>query len=62
MRIAITLVLLLPAFAQSADLTAQLELQDEAAQALRAARDRLGALNFDRVEAQPVINAGTLYG
>jgi exoribonuclease-2 len=44
--------------AQSADLAAQLKLQDEAAQALRAARDRLGALNFDRLEAQPVIKDG----
>src|ERR1019366_7047268 len=39
-------------------LQAQLKLQDEAAQALREARHRLGALTFDRVEAQPVIAGG----
>jgi exoribonuclease-2 len=42
----------------SADLQAQLKLQDEAAQALRAQRHRLGALNFDRVEAEPVVSNG----
>jgi len=44
--------------AASAPLQAQLKLQDEAAQALRAARHRLGALTFDRAEAQPVITNG----
>jgi VacB/RNase II family 3'-5' exoribonuclease len=44
--------------AASGDLQAQLKLQDEAAQALRAARHRLGALTFDRAEAQPVITNG----
>ena len=39
---------------QSAEMQAQLQLQNEAAHALRAARDRLGALNFDRKEVQPV--------
>ena len=42
----------------SRDLMAQLKLQDEAAQALRAERHRLGALDFDRVEAEPVITDG----
>jgi VacB/RNase II family 3'-5' exoribonuclease len=37
--------------AASAELQGQLKLQDEAATALRAQRHRLGALNFDRVEA-----------
>ncbi|MBV9613469.1 MAG: RNB domain-containing ribonuclease [Acidobacteriaceae bacterium] len=46
----------------SADLAAQLKLQDEAAQALRAQRHRLGALNFDRIEAQPVIEDGDIKG
>ena len=39
----------------SAELAAQLKLQDEAAQALRHQRYRLGALEFDRIEAQPVV-------
>jgi VacB/RNase II family 3'-5' exoribonuclease len=44
--------------AASAGLAAQLKLQDEAAQALREARHRLGALTFDRAEAQPVMANG----
>jgi exoribonuclease-2 len=36
--------------AASADLAAQLKLQDEAAQILSAQRQRMGALNIDRVE------------
>ena len=44
--------------AASAELEAQLRLQDAAAQRLRDARHRLGALNFDRVEAEPVIADG----
>jgi VacB/RNase II family 3'-5' exoribonuclease len=44
--------------AASKDLQAQLKLQDEAAQNLREARHRLGALTFDRVEAQPVMTDG----
>jgi VacB/RNase II family 3'-5' exoribonuclease len=44
--------------AASPELQAQLKLQDEAAQRLRAARHRLGALTFDRVEAQPVMTDG----
>jgi VacB/RNase II family 3'-5' exoribonuclease len=44
--------------AASPALQAQLKLQDEAAQRLREARHRLGALTFDRVEAQPVMTDG----
>ncbi len=39
-------------------LTPQLKLQDEAAQALHQERHRLGALEFDRVEAEPVVSDG----
>jgi exoribonuclease-2 len=46
--------------AASADLAAQLKLQDEAAQALREARHRLGALTFDRLEAQPIVVDGAV--
>jgi exoribonuclease-2 len=42
----------------SADLAAQLKLQDEAALCLREARHRLGALTFERLEAQPVFKDG----
>jgi len=44
--------------ARSAELAAQLKLQDEAAGILREARHRLGALTFDRLEAQPVFADG----
>ena len=47
-----------PKVAASADLQAQLKLQDEAAQSLREQRHRLGGLNFDRVEAEAVITDG----
>jgi VacB/RNase II family 3'-5' exoribonuclease len=47
-----------PKVAESGDLQAQLKLQDQAAQRLREARQRRGALNFDRVEAEPVISDG----
>jgi exoribonuclease-2 len=47
-----------PKVAASTDLQAQLHLQDEAAQKLRAARFQKGALDFDRVEAQAVIADG----
>jgi exoribonuclease-2 len=47
-----------PKLAASADLAAQLKLQDEAAGALRDARHRLGALVFDRLEPEPVIRNG----
>ena len=49
-----------PKVAASPELQAQLKLQDEAAVALRAARDRLGALTFDRVEPEPVIANGNV--
>jgi len=48
--------------AADADLAAQLQLQDEAATALRAQRHRLGALQFDRIEAEPVISDGRVTG
>jgi exoribonuclease-2 len=44
--------------AASAELQAQLQLQNEAAHLLRAARDRLGALTFDRAELQTVVDNG----
>lgn len=47
---------------QSPELAAQLKLQDEAARALRKQRHNLGALEFDRVEAQPVMVNGELKG
>jgi VacB/RNase II family 3'-5' exoribonuclease len=46
----------------SANLQAQLKLQDEAARILLGERQRLGALNFDRVEAEPVISDGQVKG
>jgi len=49
-----------PKVAASADLQPQLKLQDEAAGALREARHKLGALTFDRTEAQPVISNGNV--
>jgi len=42
--------------AASRDLEAQLRLQDQAARALCEARHRLGALEFDRAEAVPVVS------
>jgi VacB/RNase II family 3'-5' exoribonuclease len=50
-----------PKVAASAELAAQLKLQDEAALALRAQRHRLGALEFDRAEAHAVINDGRVH-
>jgi exoribonuclease-2 len=47
-----------PKVAASQELQAQLKLQDTAAQRLRSARARMGALNFDRVEAEPIVTAG----
>jgi len=44
--------------AASADLQAQLRLQDEAAVALRGQRVRQGALEFSRAEADPVVVDG----
>jgi exoribonuclease-2 len=51
-----------PKVAASRDLQAQLKLQDEAAQALRQARDRSGALNFDRTEPEVVMSNGKVAG
>jgi VacB/RNase II family 3'-5' exoribonuclease len=48
--------------AASSDLAAQLKLQDEAAQALRAQRHRIGALEFDRLEAHAVMEGDTVRG
>ena len=51
-----------PKVAASADLAAQLKLQDEAAQILFKERQRLGALNIDRVEAEAIIADGQVQG
>jgi len=51
-----------PKVAASADLAAQLKLQDEAAQILFEERQRLGALNIDRVEAEAFITGGQVQG
>jgi VacB/RNase II family 3'-5' exoribonuclease len=48
--------------AASPDLQAQLRLQDEAAQKLRAQRHRLGALDLDRIETEPVTTNGHVTG
>ena len=44
--------------AASAALAAQLQLQNEVAHLLRTARDRMGALTFDRAELQAVVDDG----
>ncbi len=51
-----------PKVAASADLAAQLKLQDEAAQILLSERERMGALNIDRVEAEAIITDGQVQG
>ena len=51
-----------PKVAASQDLVVQLKLQDEAARILFEERQRLGALNIDRVEAEPVIADGRVKG
>jgi exoribonuclease-2 len=48
--------------ASSSELQVQLRLQDEAACRLREQRHRLGALIFDRVEAEPVVADGQVRG
>jgi exoribonuclease-2 len=40
----------------------QLRLQNEVAHALRQARDRMGALTFDRKEAQPIVDGAKVTG
>jgi exoribonuclease-2 len=47
-----------PKVAASSDLAAQLKMQDEAAQLLFKERQRMGALDIDRVEAEAVITNG----
>ena len=47
-----------PKVAASPDLQAQLRLQDEAALAIRAGRNKQGALDFRRIEADPVVVNG----
>ena len=47
-----------PKVASSPDLQAQLKLQDQAAQILCEHRHKLGALDFDRVEAEAVVSDG----
>lgn len=47
-----------PLLASNLDLAAQLRLQDAAAQRLHAQRVALGALDFNRVEADPVVIDG----
>lgn len=47
--------------AANAELQAQLRLQDEAALALRAERVRQGALEFNRIEADPVVVDGQVH-
>ncbi|MDE3166790.1 MAG: RNB domain-containing ribonuclease [Acidobacteriota bacterium] len=51
-----------PKIAASAELAAQLKLQDEAARMLREARGRNGALSFDRQEVQTVVENGRVKG
>ena len=48
--------------AASSDLAAQLKLQDEAARILLDERQRMGALNIDRVEAEAVVTDGRVEG
>ncbi len=48
--------------AASGDLQAQLRLQDEAAQKLRAQRHRLGALDLDRSETEAILSDGHVTG
>jgi exoribonuclease-2 len=47
--------------AASPELQAQLRLQDEAAQAIRAGRIAQGALEFNRIEADPVVVDGQVH-
>lgn len=49
-----------PKVAAREDLQAQLKLQDKAAQALHTQRIKMGALEFDRLEAEPVVIDGVV--
>jgi len=51
-----------PKLAASADLAAQLKMQDEAARALCEQRHRLGALSFERPEVQPILAGDKVQG
>lgn len=51
-----------PKVAASAELAAQLKLQDEAARILHDERCRMGALNIDRVEFEAVVSDGEVQG
>jgi exoribonuclease-2 len=51
-----------PKVAASADLAAQLKLQDQAAQILDQERRRMGALNIDREELEAVVSDGEVQG
>jgi exoribonuclease-2 len=51
-----------PKVAASADLAAQLKLQDEAARILHDERYRMGALSLDRVEAEAIVSDGEVQG
>src|SRR5215472_10314475 len=51
-----------PAVATSADLQAQLKLQDEVAQALKNERYRHGALNIETIEVRPVMQNDKVVG
>jgi VacB/RNase II family 3'-5' exoribonuclease len=50
-----------PKLAASPELQAQLRLQDEAARSIRAGRIRQGALEFNRIEADPVVIDGQVH-
>jgi len=49
-----------PKLAASPELEAQLKLQDEASNVLCEARHKLGALDFDRVEAEAIVSNGNV--
>jgi VacB/RNase II family 3'-5' exoribonuclease len=51
-----------PKVQASADLEHQLKLQDEAAQLLHTARVKLGALEFNKIEADPIVVDGKVVG
>ena len=51
-----------PKVAASPDLQAQLKLQDEASRLLLDERNRMGALNLDRAEAEAVVTDGKVSG